>query len=67
MPARRRICYRSALLFCRAIHFDRRDMEKAEGYYWRVLESVEQQSYDFFDALTHLGPDLLRAAEVRRM
>ena len=47
--------YRNALLFCGAIHFDRREMEKAEGYYRRVLESVEQHSYDFFDALTHLG------------
>ena len=47
--------FRNALLFCGAIHFDRRDLEKAEGYYRRVLESVEQHSYDFFDALTHLG------------
>ena len=47
--------YRNALLFCGAIHFDRRELETAEGYYRRVLESVEQHSYDFFDALTHLG------------
>jgi tetratricopeptide (TPR) repeat protein len=47
--------YRNALLFCGAIHFDRRELEKAESYYRRVLESVEQHSYDFFDALTHLG------------
>jgi tetratricopeptide (TPR) repeat protein len=47
--------YRNALLFCGAIHFDRRELEKAEGFYRRVLESVEQHSYDFFDALTHLG------------
>jgi len=47
--------FRNALLFCGAIHFDRRELEKAEGYYRRVLESVEQHSYDFFDALTHLG------------
>ena len=47
--------YRNALLFCGAIHFDRRELETAEGYYRKVLESVEQHSYDFFDALTHLG------------
>src|SRR5256886_4949212 len=48
--------YRNALLFCGAIHFDRREMEKAEGYYRRVVESVEEQSYAFFVAPTHLRP-----------
>ena len=47
--------YRNALLFCGAIHFDRRELEDAERYYRQVLDSVEQNSYDFFDALTHLG------------
>jgi tetratricopeptide (TPR) repeat protein len=47
--------YRNALLFCGAIFFDRRDLATAEQYYRRVLDSVEQHSYDFFDALTHLG------------
>jgi tetratricopeptide (TPR) repeat protein len=47
--------FRNALLFCGAICFDRRDYPHAEEYYRRVLESVEQHSYDFFDALTHLG------------
>ena len=47
--------YRNALLFCGAIYFDRRDLENAERYYRKVLDSVEQHSYDFFDALTHLG------------
>ena len=47
--------FRNALLFCGAIHFDRRDLANAEQYYLRVLDSVEQHSYDFFDALTHLG------------
>ena len=47
--------FRNALLFCGAIHFDRRDYPNAEKYYRRVLDSVEQHSYDFFDALTHLG------------
>src|SRR6266508_133092 len=47
--------FRNALLFCGAIFFDRRDLPAAEQYYRRVLDSVEQHSYDFFDALTHLG------------
>jgi len=47
--------YRNALLFCGAICFDRRELENAERYYRKVLDSVEQHSYDFFDALTHLG------------
>lgn len=47
--------YRNALLFCGAIHFDRRNHEQAEKYYRRVLDAVEQNSYDYFDALTHIG------------
>jgi tetratricopeptide (TPR) repeat protein len=47
--------YRNALLFCGSILFDRRDYKEAETYYRNVLETVEQNSYDFFDALTHLG------------
>jgi tetratricopeptide (TPR) repeat protein len=47
--------YRNALLFCGAIHFDRRELDESERYYRQVLDSVEQNSYDFFDALTHLG------------
>ncbi len=47
--------YRNALLFCGAIHFDRHELEMAERYYRQVLESVDEDSYDFFDALTHLG------------
>ncbi|HEV8661089.1 MAG TPA: tetratricopeptide repeat protein [Thermoanaerobaculia bacterium] len=47
--------FRNALLFCGAIYFDRKQYEKAEEYYRRVVNSVEQQSYDFFDALSHLG------------
>jgi len=47
--------YRNALLFCGAIDFDRREYVEAEKYYRRVLDTVEQHSYDFFDALTHLG------------
>jgi tetratricopeptide (TPR) repeat protein len=47
--------HRNALLFCGAIEFDRRDYEKAAGYYGKVVESVEPGSYDCFDALSHLG------------
>ncbi|MDP9362198.1 MAG: tetratricopeptide repeat protein [Acidobacteriota bacterium] len=47
--------FRNALLFCGAIHFDNRDHASAEPYYRLVLENVEQSSYDYFDALTHLG------------
>jgi tetratricopeptide (TPR) repeat protein len=47
--------YRNALLFCGAIHFDSRDYPTAEEYYRQVLGNVEQNSYDYFDALTHLG------------
>ena len=47
--------FRNALLFCGAIHFDRRDYAKAEPCYREVLEHVEPNSYDSFDALTHLG------------
>lgn len=47
--------YRNALLFCGAIHYDRKHYEKAEQYYRRVTEEVEPASYDHFDALSHLG------------
>jgi len=47
--------FRNALLFCGAIHFDSKDYASAEPYYRRVLLNVEQTSYDYFDAQTHLG------------
>jgi tetratricopeptide (TPR) repeat protein len=47
--------FRNALLFCGAIYFDRRDLSSAERYYRRVIDNVDQHSYDFIDALTHLG------------
>jgi len=47
--------FRNALLFCGAIHFDAKDYATAEQYYRQVLDNVEQNSYDYFDALTHLG------------
>jgi len=47
--------YRNALLFCGAIHFDRRAYPEAEQFYRRVIESVDQSSFDYFDALSHLG------------
>ena len=47
--------YRNALLFCGAIHFDRGAYPEAETFYRRVIESVDQSSFDYFDALSHLG------------
>lgn len=47
--------YRNALLFCGAIHFDRREYTDAERFYSRVAGSVDQSSFDYFDALSHLG------------
>ncbi len=47
--------HRNALLFRGAIEFDRRKLEEASHYYGQVLESAEQNSYDYFDAQSHLG------------
>ena len=47
--------FRNALLFCGAIHFDRRGYPEAEAFYRRVISSVDQTSFDYFDALSHLG------------
>jgi len=47
--------FRNALLFCGAIHFDRRNYEEAASFYRRVVENVEPNSFDYFDALSHLG------------
>ncbi len=47
--------FRNALLFCGAIYFDRKQYEQAERYYKRVVDTVEQSSYDYFDALSHIG------------
>jgi tetratricopeptide (TPR) repeat protein len=47
--------FRNALLFCGSISFDRKQYDKAVEFYRRVLDSTEQQSYDYFDALSHLG------------
>lgn len=47
--------FRNALLFCGAIYFDRKEHANAESFYRRVVDSVDQSSYDFFDALSHLG------------
>lgn len=47
--------FRNALLFCGAIFFDRKDYPRATEFYQRVVENVEQSSYDYFDALAHLG------------
>jgi len=47
--------YRNALLFCGAIHFDRKQLEDAASFYRRVTASVDQSSFDYFDALSHIG------------
>lgn len=47
--------FRNALLFCGAIYFDRRKYDEAASFYQRVLENVDQSSFDYFDALSHLG------------
>jgi tetratricopeptide (TPR) repeat protein len=47
--------FRNALLFCGAIYFDRREYAEAESFYRRVAANVDQSSFDFFDALSHLG------------
>ena len=47
--------FRNALLFCGAIYFDRKDYQNAESFYRRVAANVDQSSFDYFDALSHLG------------
>jgi tetratricopeptide (TPR) repeat protein len=47
--------FRNALLFCGAIHFDRHEFREAESYYTRVAGNVDHSSFDYFDALSHLG------------
>ncbi len=47
--------FRNALLFCGAIHFDRRAYGEAESFYRQVVSNVDQTSFDYFDALSHLG------------
>lgn len=47
--------YRNALLFCGAIYFDRKEYEDAASFYRRVSASVDQSSFDYFDALSHIG------------
>ncbi|HVR44190.1 MAG TPA: tetratricopeptide repeat protein [Thermoanaerobaculia bacterium] len=47
--------HRNALLFCGSIHYERKAWDRAAEYYGRVVEEVEQSSYDYFDALAQLG------------
>lgn len=47
--------YRNALLFCGAIYFDRKEYDDAASFYRRVSASVDQSSFDYFDALSHIG------------
>lgn len=47
--------FRNALLFCGAIHFDRHAYLEAEEFYRRVVSSVDPATFDYFDALSHIG------------
>lgn len=47
--------FRNALLFCGAIHFDRKEYDDAASFYRRVSANVDQASFDYFDALSHIG------------
>lgn len=47
--------YRNALLFCGAIYFDRKQFDDAGSFYRRVSATVDQSSFDYFDALSHIG------------
>ncbi|MGZ5433068.1 MAG: tetratricopeptide repeat protein [Thermoanaerobaculia bacterium] len=47
--------YRNSLLFCGAIFFDRKEYDDAASFYRRVSASVDQSSFDYFDALSHIG------------
>jgi len=53
--------HRNALLFCGSIHFERKGYDRAQACYREVLDHVEPNSYDHFDALSQLGKiDYLR-------
>jgi tetratricopeptide (TPR) repeat protein len=47
--------FRNALLFCGAILYDRKQYDDAASFYRRVSASVDQTSFDYFDALSHIG------------
>ncbi|HUO83517.1 MAG TPA: tetratricopeptide repeat protein, partial [Thermoanaerobaculia bacterium] len=47
--------HRNALLFQGLIHFERHDYEQARESYLAVLERVGPESFDAFEALSHLG------------
>ena len=47
--------FRNALLFCGAIYFDRKKYDDASSFYRRVVANVDQSSFDYFDALSHIG------------
>ncbi|HYC92593.1 MAG TPA: tetratricopeptide repeat protein [Thermoanaerobaculia bacterium] len=47
--------FRNALLFCGAIYFDRKQFDEAASFYRRVSATVDQSSFDYFDALSHIG------------
>jgi len=47
--------FRNALLFCGAIFFDRKQFDDAASFYRRVSANVDQTSFDYFDAMSHIG------------
>jgi tetratricopeptide (TPR) repeat protein len=47
--------FRNALLFCGAIYYDRKQYDDAASFYRRVSATVDQTSFDYFDALSHIG------------
>lgn len=47
--------FRNSLLFCAGIYFDRKEYAKAEELYRKVVGNVDHSSFDYFDALSHLG------------
>jgi tetratricopeptide (TPR) repeat protein len=47
--------HRNALLFCGLIHYRRKEYTEAESYYRQVIETVERQSFDYFDSLVQIG------------
>jgi len=47
--------FRNALLFCGAIFFDRKEYDDSASYYRRVSANVDPNSFDYFDALSHIG------------
>jgi tetratricopeptide (TPR) repeat protein len=47
--------HRNALLFSASIYSQKKEFAKAEAYYRQVIDQVQPDSYDHFDALSQLG------------